>query len=361
MTVGDGKPDLYRAFQRGRLAVDRHVSKVLQVEDMWAEETATDILLAEAAPDVRYWKFTKQQESTVGADWLWWWIDTSGASFGLLTQAKVLKRRGVGWHVDFGYRRRKTEPTQIDRLLASSREFNVPAAHVLYCGTPAYRSGLDCGLTHPEGANCRDRDRAGVSIVPSIVPHYLMPRVGDTLAAEAFHWALPLEDVADPNHPQPPLHPLAEVHPDVAEFMRRPQVGARRLAKVMLEAAHTIRLGQYSAALSDEADTVDDAVFSHLPTDRGHFGVPYLAHVLGGLRHRPPDYVHDLLAGRTPASWVTEKLAGIVVVRDQEPVEQGVAVARERTSAAAGRGLTLVHPQDEERADQDFDPRKATG
>lgn len=319
MTGGDGKPDPFRAFQRGRLAVDRYMSKALQAEDKFAEVPATGLLLTEASPDVRYYRFTQHQEKSVGADWLWWWVDTSGTSFGLLTQAKVLKRQGVGWHIDFGYRRKKTEPTQIDKLVAASMTFDVPAAHVLYCGTPVYRLGLDCGLAHPDGANCGERERAGVSIVLSVVAQGLMPAANQNAAAEAFHWALPLEDIADPDRPQPPLRPLATVHPDIAEFMRNPQVGARRVAKTMLEAVQAIRLGQFSAALSDEAGTIEDAVFSHLPTDRGHFSVPYLAHVLGGLRHQPPDYVRDLLAGRTPPRWVTEAIAGIIVIRDPEP------------------------------------------
>ena len=349
MSSGDGRPDPYRAFQRGRLAVDRHVSKVLQAEDMWAEETATDILLAEASPDVRYWKFTKRQESTVGADWLWWWIDTTGTSFGLLTQAKVLKRRGTGWHVDFGYRRRKTELAQIDKLLASSMKFSVAAAHVLYCGSPAYRVGLDCGLAHLDGAHCRDRERAGVSIVPSIVPHYLMSRVGGNLATEAFHWSLPLEDVADPGHPQPALHPLAAVHPDIAEFMRRPQVGARRVAKTMLEAVHSIRMGQFSAAISEDADDpVQEAVFTQLPSDRGHFSVPYLAHVLGGLRHRPPAYIQDLLADWPPPTWVTDAVAGIVVIRDTEPAIRHLAAPAGHGRMPTERHLAVVHSDDRE-------------
>lgn len=348
---GDGKPDPYRAFQRGRLAVDNYMSKALQAEGKFAEIPATGLLLTEASPDVRYYPFTQHQEKSVGADWLWWWIDTTGTSFGLLTQAKVLRRQGPGWHIDFGYRRRKTEPTQIDKLLASSSAFDAPAAHVLYCGTPAYRRGLECGLAHPDGANCRDRERAGVSIVLSIVAQELMPSAGRNAAAEAFHWASPLEDIADPSRPQPTLQPLAPVHPDIADFMRNPQVGARRIAKIMLDPVHGIRLGQYSAALSDEADHIEDAVFSPLPTDRGHFSVPYLAHVLGGLRHQPPGYVRDLLAGRTPPRWATESVAGIVVIRDPEPIARDVVVPVELNNATANRRLELVHPKDDERTE----------
>lgn len=93
----------------------------------------------------------------------------------------------------------------------------------MYCGSPAYRDGLDCGLAHLDRGSCRDRERAGVSIVPSIISQYLKPRVGGNLAAEVFHWSLPLEDMTDPGRPQPPLRPLTVVHPDIAEFMRQPQ------------------------------------------------------------------------------------------------------------------------------------------
>jgi hypothetical protein len=137
---------------------------------MWAEETATDLLLEKTWPDVWHRKFTRKRESVVGADWLWWWIDASGTSLGLLTQAKVLKRKGPRWDIDFDYRPKGAESSQIETLIDASRVFNVPAAHVLYCGTPAYRRGLDCGQSHPDGGNCSDRKRAGVSMVPSIYP-----------------------------------------------------------------------------------------------------------------------------------------------------------------------------------------------
>ncbi|MEU9074527.1 hypothetical protein AB0D22_07570 [Kitasatospora sp. NPDC048538] len=61
-------------------------------------------------------------------------------------------------------------------------------------------------------------------------------------------------------------------------------------------------------------DLPDRAVFPQLPQDRRHLLVPYLPHVLGGLRTEVPGYVTDVLAGRTPPDWVTERLAGVVVV-----------------------------------------------
>lgn len=75
VTGGDGKPDPYRAFRRGHLAVDNYMSKALQAEGKLAEVAATGHLLTEAFPDVRYYPFTQHQEKSVGADWLWWWID----------------------------------------------------------------------------------------------------------------------------------------------------------------------------------------------------------------------------------------------------------------------------------------------
>ncbi|WP_405775543.1 hypothetical protein [Streptomyces sp. NBC_01538] len=60
------------------------------------------------------------------------------------------------------------------------------------------------------------------------------------------------------------------------------------------------------------------ALFSDLPADRGHFSVPYLVHVLRGLRSEVPGHVRDVMEGRTPPAWVTDHLAGIVVITDAD-------------------------------------------
>ncbi|WP_433223379.1 hypothetical protein [Microtetraspora malaysiensis] len=157
-----------------------------------------------------------------------------------------------------------------------------------------------------------------MSVVLSILAQQHLSFADDTLAAEVFHHSLPLEDLADAHWPQRPLEPLAEVSPEVAELMRNPQTGARRIVKALLAPVHEMRRGQFSAAVADRADIVDEAVFTNLPADRGHFSVPYLAHVLGGLRHSPPGYVGDVLAGRRPPRWVTDSVAGIVIVHEPE-------------------------------------------
>nr|BEK71234.1 hypothetical protein KPHV_84610 [Kitasatospora purpeofusca] len=83
---------------------------------------------------------------------------------------------------------------------------------------------------------------------------------------------------------------------------------------MVLSQISPIRMGQFSAVDPVAVDLPGGALFPQLPRDRGHFPVPYLPHVLGGLRAEVPGYVADALAGRTPPDWVTERLAGIVVV-----------------------------------------------
>lgn len=350
--------DPFRAFQQGRLVTERHMDRMLRTGNMFSEETLTDLLLVEAHEfGVRFRKFTRREESRNGADWLWWWVDATGISFGMLVQAKILKKRSETWHIDFGYRRDRTGPRQIDTLIAASDDFKVPAAHVLYCGTPDYRAGLDCGLSHPEGAHCRDRERAGVSIVPSILPQYLAPTATatlagtarDTLAAEAFHYAQPLEDIADPEGPQTRMRSLAKADRDVVEFLWRPQIGARRVAKAMLEHVHAARMRQFSAAAVEMMPPVDDAVFPRLPADRGHFPRPYMDHILRGLRHRPPDYVQDVLDGRTPPPSVTSRIAGIAVVRDPAAFNPAQAADPGNTSEVRTRHLSVARPDSHDR------------
>jgi len=54
----------------------------------WDEVTATQQLCMAASPPIVYAEFTGTQEDGVGADWLWWWIDTTGEAFGMLVRAK---------------------------------------------------------------------------------------------------------------------------------------------------------------------------------------------------------------------------------------------------------------------------------
>ncbi len=68
----------------------------------------------------------------------------------------------------------------------------------------------------------------------------------------------------------------------------------------------------------ERAATVTGALFENVPNDYGHFSVPYLAHMLCGLRAEVPGYVRDVLEGRTPPTWVTDHVGGIVVIPDAD-------------------------------------------
>ncbi|MFC8381728.1 hypothetical protein [Nocardia sp. NPDC057272] len=315
MTSLTDRSDLYRAVRRARIAVDRHASKMAAAEHMWAEETATDLLLGEVWPHARFRKFTRRQERHVGADWLWWWVDSTGESFGMLVQAKNLKRPSARrWHIDFDYTPEGATQSQLTTLLMTADLFDVPAAHVLYCGNQTYRKSLNCSLRHENDRGCHSRARAGVSVVPSIIPKYLKPFCPADLAAQAFHWSLPLEDFVDPARDQRRLRLLGRVHPDIKAFVLEPQTGARQIAKIMLESLSAMRIGQMSVAQRADTAYSPDLVFDQLPMDTGHFDVPYVAHVLRGLRREPPHYLEELLAGDLPQRWMDESIAGIVVI-----------------------------------------------
>lgn len=134
------------------------------------EETLTEILLAAASDRVRYVEFNGAEEASVGADWLWWFVDESGECLGLLVQAKRLKLKGSKWKIDFGYR--SGGESQMQKLLDASTHLGVASAYVLYCGDWAYRGDLTCGPRHT-GESCNLCDRAGVSMLAGLCAKYL--------------------------------------------------------------------------------------------------------------------------------------------------------------------------------------------
>jgi hypothetical protein len=85
--------DVTAALRRGREAVDEFTAFWLDEGEMWREESATDVLCWRASPHLRPVTFNRHQEGHVGADWLWWFVDAdTGTAFGMLCQAKNLKR-----------------------------------------------------------------------------------------------------------------------------------------------------------------------------------------------------------------------------------------------------------------------------
>ncbi|MFF9810734.1 DUF6615 family protein [Streptomyces coeruleorubidus] len=68
----------------------------------WAEETVADLLLMAVHPELSYVSFNRYEEARIGADWLWWFVDSaSHEAFGVLVQAKNLKKKGQRWHIDY--------------------------------------------------------------------------------------------------------------------------------------------------------------------------------------------------------------------------------------------------------------------
>ncbi|GAA2064214.1 hypothetical protein GCM10009801_08670 [Streptomyces albiaxialis] len=303
----------YEALQRGRKAVDRLAADLAASGGTLREVTATQVLLAGASPRVLFEEFTSAEEAKTGADWMWWWVDRDGTCFGLLTQAKILKVSGRRWTVDFGYTTRGHSRSQITKLIAAAEPYSVPAAYVLYCGDREYRRTLECSRSH-DGVLCRDRERVGVSVACALLAYRAQSGV------EVFHDAVPVEDIASPVEGlDEPVRPVKELNEELAMFLRQPQRGARRVAKELLRPLERVRRGVFSSAKTlEHVASTADALLRDVPAHHGYFSVPYLDHVLRGLRTRVPDYVRDIMAGRTPPAGVTDRLGGIVVIADAD-------------------------------------------
>nr|BEK71551.1 hypothetical protein KPHV_87780 [Kitasatospora purpeofusca] len=283
------------------------------------ETTATQVLLEAAAPEVEYYEFTIAEEARIGADWLWVWLDPAGGCFMLLVQAKSFKAENRRLAVDLGYRSGKRQVLQMDLLLESSRVFGVPFAYVVYTGTRDFRTTLECTASHPNGL-CRDREGVDVLWLAGLAAHSIQTRARPgEWAGDVMHRGLPLEDMLGTGGPLPPLHDLnlrnnRALPEELRELIAAPQGPAQTAARMILSQISPIRMGQFSLVDETLVDLPGGALFPRLPRDRGHLPVPYLPHVLGGLRAEVPGYVADVLAGQMPPDWVTERLAGIVVV-----------------------------------------------
>ncbi|MFB8382732.1 hypothetical protein [Streptomyces rubiginosohelvolus] len=337
----------YEALKHARLCVDELMWTSQAAGGMWPEVAATQLLLTKAWPRVQYQMFTPSEETKNGADWLWWWVDSDGTCYGILVQAKNLKITGTRrYTVDFGYKTKNTERLQISKLVKTADEWKVPAAYMLYCGDTRYRSRLECDRTHPDGNLCRDRDRAGVAAVSALVAQTAVGLYGPQSGVAAFHDAVPVEDIASPDGLDAPIVPLARgLSGDLERFLRDPQRGSRRVAKEMLRPVQRIRDGQFAgAAVMGRANQVDGALFQDVPSDLGHFTVPYLAHVLRGLRTEVPSYVRDVLDGRTPPLWVTERLGGIVVIADADAPSLALSAP---LSEGTPQGPLPAYPEDD--------------
>ncbi|MEU0966503.1 hypothetical protein ABZ357_14225 [Streptomyces sp. NPDC005917] len=328
----------YEALRQGRIAVDHLMAGMLDSGGMFREVAATQVLLSTASPRIRFIECTADEEKENGADWLWWWVvDRDGTSYGLLAQAKIMKPHGKRWSIDFTYKTQSDDRTQISKLIKAANSFHVPAAYVLYCGDSEYRATLECDLAHDD-VPCKERDRVGVSTVSALVAETAVNLKGKDSGIAAFHDAVPVEDIASPDGLDTPIVPLTrELAEDLDRFLRQPQKGSRRVAKELLRPVQRIRNGQFAgAAVMQRAAPVVGTLFKDVPNDYGHFSVPYLAHMLRGLRAEVPDYVRDVLEGRPPPNWVTDRIGGIVVILDADALSTVADRIADQGNAALG-------------------------
>ncbi|EAP98831.1 hypothetical protein JNB_01645 [Janibacter sp. HTCC2649] len=277
----------------------------------WSEETVTEISLPAGLPYVKPVVFNRPQESAVGADWLWWWLDlSSGVCFGMLVQAKRVKGGAGKWTVDVSH----GGGVQRESLMAVADLFEVPAVYCVYMGGPSLREGMGC--THGGVVPCQGCTRMAITLMPALSLPLSRTKLQlfDLTVAEG----VPLEDLGDTARPAGVVkdvnfRQLAEGS-ELRAFLTEEQRGPSEIAKQIFRSVSIRRANQKSAAVAERLQIVGEQVFLDLPGDRGHFGVPYFPHVLRGLRMNPPNYVRDLLAGMSVPSEVSEAVAGVVLI-----------------------------------------------
>jgi hypothetical protein len=305
----ESSPDVFGALTYARTVAEDHMIRADRADISWHEETISELLWVNAQPFVLCADFARHEESVVGADWLWWWVDSSGECFGMLVQAKRLHHRDGQPQLNFGY----NGGQQMARLFSAAEQLQVPAVYALYFGGTEFRGGIRCGKGHSRDCDrCRRASASLITALQAELASWSGPHDGANLA---FQTSMPLEDFVNPaaTGPVRDLN-LEEAEPGLREFLLQEQVGARRVARELFRIVSADRTMQLSADVADRIVTATDLVFTDLPPDMGHFREPYLRHLLRGLRTRVPGYVQDVLAGEPPPPVVTGLVGGIVVI-----------------------------------------------
>lgn len=303
-------PSLLEALTRIRLRAETHMDELDRAGLTWSEETVTEISLPAGLPVVKPVAFNRAQEAVVGADWLWWWLDSSSDEcFGMLVQAKRVKS-APKWTVDVSH----GAGTQRQRLMEAADYFEVPAIYGMYLGGTVIRKQMGC--LHGVANFCLTCARMAITLMPALsLP---LSRSKSELFDLTVAEGVPLEDLGDTTKQaglvkDVNFQQLAKGSA-LRSFLLEPQSGPRDVAKQIFRSVSTRRSSQKSAALAERLVVAGEQVFPELPLDHGHFPVPYFPHVLRGLRKNPPDYVRDLLAGFAPPPEVSSMAAGAVLV-----------------------------------------------
>jgi hypothetical protein len=302
---------LLKAMTQIRVAAEIYMDERDSAELGWAEETVTDIAVHKGQPTVQVVQFNRRQEGGgVGADYLWWWLDSDGDDcFGMLVQAKKLDLSGTRPRVDISHRDGK----QLGDLMRSAEHFEVPATYAVYTGGLVYRSELPC--YHDQDPGCVECHRMTISLITALQV-YVDWESPANVASELINAGISLENLVDPARTASIPFVLPELRSAaLRDFVRNEQSGPREVAKRFFAEVVTQRNGAFSAALAEPMTLAGEPMFPDVPQDRGHYPAPYFEHVLRGLRHSPPEYVQDLLAGRAPSEDLRRRIAGVVLIR----------------------------------------------
>jgi hypothetical protein len=305
--------DVLEAFRRVRTAAEDYMDERDQADLGWLEESVTDVAVHKGLPEVRLVQFNRHQEGGgIGADYLWWWLDqASGECFGMLVQAKRLRHRGERWIIDIGHRR----GTQLGDLVRTAQQFAVPAMYGIYTGGLVFRRDLRC--LHEEKPDCQGCRRMAVSLISAYQLWTTWGSPVDT-ATTVFNESIPLEDLVDPALGAGEVCDLnlPNIGPgELRDFLLNDQHGPREIAKRIFRVVSADRTNLFSATLAEPVTIPDAPIFPVVPTDTGHYPGSYFAHFLRGLRATLPQYVLDLLEGRTLPQEVTSRVAGVILVR----------------------------------------------
>ena len=221
-----------------------------------------------------------------------------------------------GRTIDLQYRQRR----QITDLLAASDILGVPAAYALYCGPISYRQDLPCGPTHKPTDDDRCH-RSGVCVLPALSAMdflELAEFANDParMAIDAYEWATPLEDLVDPRRGPHRVHDprLSIANADLRSFLLQPQPLPMSIAKKIFHTVSRLRQVKASAAPPIPREfRIDQPLFADDPFDPARARVPYLNHVLRGLRRQPPTFLTAIADGAAPPSWLSDLAAGVVI------------------------------------------------
>ncbi|MGP4058858.1 DUF6615 family protein [Mycobacterium sp. 4D054] len=308
------------AFRRAREHSVQHMAACERAFLPWGETAVTEIVISRAATAVSVVPFTQPAEATSGADWIWWWVDADSA-YGMLVQAKRLTVHESNWRFDFGYR--TTAGGQESILRATAASLNLVPVYALYLGTGGYRNWEPCPDDH-RVMRCTSCVKRSISLMPALLADPAI--VNDSVTT--YERSVALEELWKPSSTRTLLIPtlVEDMDPELINFLLTPQSGVRQVAKSMIDQLLRARAGQFTAVSPSAPSIVRSGghdrlgpVFPDLPSDSGHWGVPYFQHALEPLRHAPPDYVLEIQSGEFDADEVASNMpddvTGVIVVR----------------------------------------------